>query len=29
MLVFDGQLVTFRLPFAGLNMPNAAIDQIE
>jgi len=28
-LVFDGQLVTFRLPFTGLNMPNTTIDQIE
>jgi len=28
-LVFDDQLVKFRLPFGGLDMPNAAIDQIE
>jgi hypothetical protein len=27
--VFDGQLVTFRSSFAGINMPDAAIDQIE
>jgi len=28
-LVFDDHLFKFRLPVAGLNMPNAAIDQIE